>query len=172
MPYRGVGDLPVRLDITAERDLSLTREKAEASLAGFRRRSITATHGLPNPDIQCSARTRDGIIWMGSVDRGLLGYDGKAVTTIDPRDGAMGNQVKALLVDEDDSLWVGSGDAGLIHYRRSRTPPSVRLRDVLLDDQKFADFSNLPPTEIGKRVAVRYQETDLKTHPDKRQFWY
>jgi signal transduction histidine kinase/streptogramin lyase len=161
-------------EVRRDRDDALWIASAQGlhRLSGTNRLSITASNGLPNPDIRSSARTRDGIIWMGSVDRGLLGYDGKAVTAIDPRDGAMGNQVKSLLVDEDDSLWVGSGDAGLIHYRRSRTPPSVRLLDVRFDDQKLTDLVHLPSTEMGKQVRVRFQEIDLKTHPDKRQFWY
>jgi signal transduction histidine kinase/ligand-binding sensor domain-containing protein/DNA-binding NarL/FixJ family response regulator len=141
-------------------------------LKGSERISITGANGLPVPDIRCSARTRDGIIWMGSADRGLLGYDGKAVTAIDPRDGPVGNQVLALMVDEDDSIWVGSNDAGLAHYQPTKTPPSIRLIEVQLDDKKFTEFSKLPDIEIGDRVAVRYQEIDLKTHPEKRQFWY
>jgi len=41
---------------------------------------------------------------MGSLDRGLLGYDGNAFTTLDPRDSPIGERVFALMVDEDDSL--------------------------------------------------------------------
>ena len=147
-------------------------EEGEASLSGFRRISITTSNGLPTQDIRCSVQTRDGIIWMGTSDRGLLGYDGKAVTSIDPRDSPIGNRVQALLVDEDDSLWVGSNDGGLTHYRPTRTSPSVRLIDVQMDDLILSEFSNLPSPEIKTRVAIQYQEIDLKTHPDKRQFWY
>ena len=109
---------------------------------------------------------------MGTSERGLLGYDGKAVTTIDPQDGPIGERVSALLVDKDDSIWVGSNDGGLIHYRPTQTPPSVRLTNVQMDDLILSDFSNLPSTEIRTRIVVQYQEIDLKTHPDKRQFWY
>ena len=134
--------------------------------------SITVTNGLPDPDIRCSVQSRDGIIWMGSFNRGLLGYDGRAVTVIDQRDGVLGSHVVALTLDEDDSLWIGTEDAGLTRYRPNKTAPSVRLMEVNLHDRKFTEFSNLPDTEIGKRVEVRYQEIDLKTHPEKRQFWY
>ncbi|MBI4663148.1 MAG: carboxypeptidase regulatory-like domain-containing protein [Verrucomicrobia bacterium] len=145
---------------------------AHATIDGFRRLSITTTNGLPVEDIRCSVQTRDGILWMGSLDRGVVGFDGKAFTRLDPRDSPIGERVLALMVDEDDSLWVGSDDTGLVHYRRSKTPPTVRLVNVRMDDVVSSDFSNIPSTEIKTRVAVEYREIDLKTHPDKRQFWY
>ncbi|MBI4661736.1 MAG: response regulator [Verrucomicrobia bacterium] len=141
-------------------------------LKGNDRVSIAATNGLPDQAIKCSVRTRDGIIWMGTESHGLLGYDGKAVTLLDKRDGLLGNQPFAMATNTDDSLWVGFLDGGLTRYRPSKSPPSVRLLEVQLDNQTLTDFSNLPNTEIGNHVTVRYQEIDLKTHPEKRQFWY
>ena len=168
----GRAALPRRPDIGAAQQHSPTGQRGDASLAGFQRISITATNGLPTQDIRCSVQSRDGIIWMGTLDRGLLGYDGKAVTSIDPGDSPIGERVFALMINQDDSLWVGSTDAGLTHYRPAKTPPSVRLLNVQMDDVVSSDFSNLPSPEIRTRVAVEYREIDLKTHPEKRQFWY
>jgi signal transduction histidine kinase/DNA-binding response OmpR family regulator len=41
-----------------------------------------------------------------------------------------------------------------------------------MEDRILTNFTDLPDTEIGKRVSVQYQEIDLKTQPDKRQFIY
>jgi signal transduction histidine kinase/CheY-like chemotaxis protein len=109
---------------------------------------------------------------MGTDGNGLLGYDGQAVTVIDKRDGLLGNQVISLRPDMKGSLLVGFVEGGLSIYTPTKTLPSVRLTGVRLEDRTLTDFSDLPATEIGKRVSVQYQEIDLKTHPDKRQFRY
>jgi len=141
-------------------------------LDGYKLSSITASNGLPDEHIWCSARTRDGIIWMGTEFNGLLGYDGQAVTVIDKRDGLPGNQVLAVRPDADGALLLGLLDGGLARFSPTKTAPSVRLIGVKLEDQTVTNFSNIPSTEIGKRVSIQYQEIDLKTHPDKRQFRY
>ncbi|MDB4798711.1 ATP-binding protein [Verrucomicrobia bacterium] len=137
--------------------------------------SITSADGLPNENIYCATQTDDGTIWMGTANHGLLGYDGRAVTVIDKRDGLRGNSIFAVSATADDSLWLGFVDGmigGLGRYQPSKTPPSVSLLRLQVEDQSFSDFSNLPEIMIGTRVAVHYHETDLKTHPEKRQFLY
>ena len=139
---------------------------------GFERLSITAADGLPGQHIWRSARTPDGIIWMGSDSHGLLGYDGKAVTELDMRDGLLGNSVLALAPNSDGSLCIGFSGGGFTQYRPTTTRPSVRFLKVQLSDQTLTEFSDLPGIETGDRVTIQYQEIDLKTHPDKRQFRY
>jgi ligand-binding sensor domain-containing protein/two-component sensor histidine kinase len=128
---------------------------------------------VPTPEgVWCSVRTADGVTWTGTDKYGLLGYDGKATTMLDTRDGLAGNQVFCLTPDVDGSLLIGFLGDGLSRYRRTTTPPSMRLIEVKLEDHTFSDFAKLPATDIGKRVSVQYQEIDLKTHPEKRQFRY
>ncbi len=134
--------------------------------------SITVSNGLPDQHIWCSARTADGVLWMGTDRNGLLGYDGKAVTVLDKRDGLLGNQVLALTTNADGSLWVGTLDGGLNRYKPSKVRPSIRLREVKLDDQAWTNSSAIPDIQTGQRVTLQYQEVDQKTHPEKRQFSY
>jgi len=105
--------------------------------------SITATNGLPDERVWCSAKTPDGVIWMGSDSDGLIGCDGKAMTALDKRDGLPGNSVLALAADGDDSLWVGFLDGGLTRYRRSKSRPSVRLLEVSLGDRTLTNAAKL-----------------------------
>ncbi len=141
-------------------------------LKGSERVSITATNGLPDQHVWCSARTSDGKIWIGTDHNGLVGYDGQAMTVLDKRDGMQGNSVFTVVTNADGSLWVGFIDGGLTRYQPAKSLPSVRLVEVRLAGQTLTNYSNLPRLEIGNQVAVQYQEIDLKTHPDKRQFWY
>jgi signal transduction histidine kinase/CheY-like chemotaxis protein/HPt (histidine-containing phosphotransfer) domain-containing protein len=134
--------------------------------------SLTVTNGLPDQHIWTSARTPDGIIWMGTDGNGILGYDGQAVTVIDKRDGLLGNQVICLRPEVIGSILAGFVEGGLSRYTPTKTLPSVRLTGVKLEDRMLTDFSDLPAAEVGRRVSIQYQEIDLKTHPDKRQFRY
>lgn len=138
---------------------------------GNERISITVTNGLPDQHIWCSARTSDGKIWMGTDRYGLLGYDGKAVTVLDKRDGMLGNTVIAIAATDDDTLWVGHRDGGVVRYEPSRMRPSIRLRGVRVDEQTLTNVLQIPKIMIGRRVTFQYQEIDHKTHPEKRQFW-
>jgi signal transduction histidine kinase/streptogramin lyase len=134
--------------------------------------SITSTNGLPDEHVWCSAQTPDGTIWIGTGSNGLIGYDGKAMTVLDQRDGLLGNKVFTVAPDADRSLWVGFLDGGLSRYTRSKSRPSIRLLDVNMRGQTLTNMSGLPRTETGREVRIRYQEIDLKTHPEKRQFYY
>ncbi|MBI2946374.1 MAG: hypothetical protein HYY23_01935, partial [Verrucomicrobia bacterium] len=164
VPNSGKADLPVRPDLGAAQQRGRTE--------GHKLTSITSTNGLPDQHVWCSARTQDGIIWMGTDRGGLLGYDGKAVTMIDRRDGLVGNQVFAIAPDTDDSLLLGFADGGLTRYRPSKSPPSVRLLEMQLNNQVVTNFAALPKIMTGNRVTWEYREIDLKTHPEKRQFCY
>ncbi|MDA1277518.1 MAG: response regulator [Verrucomicrobia bacterium] len=134
--------------------------------------SITATNGLPDDHVWCSAKTPDGIIWMGSDSDGLIGYDGKAMTALDKRDGLAGDNVFALASAASDSLWVGFLDGGLTRYRRTKSRPSVRLLEVKLGDQTVTNLASVPKVEIRRPVSIQYHGIDLKTLPEKRQFYY
>jgi signal transduction histidine kinase/ligand-binding sensor domain-containing protein len=144
----------------------LTRVKGDECM------SITTTNGLPGQHLWCSARTADGKIWMASDLYGLLGFDGKAVTMLDKRDGMAGNGACTVVTNRDNSLWVGFLDGGLTRYEPSKLRPSVQLQVMLVDDQTVTNLANPPAITVGHRVTFQYQEIDQKTHPDKRQFWY
>ncbi|MEW6159810.1 MAG: two-component regulator propeller domain-containing protein [Verrucomicrobiota bacterium] len=133
---------------------------------------LNRINGTLIEDIWCSVRGKDGILWIGTDKNGLFGYDGQAITQLDKRDGLTANSVFSLRPDTDGSLLVGLINGGLSFYRRTKTPPSVRIIEAKLEDRTFSEVANLPSTQIGQRVSVQYQEIDLKTHPEKRQFKY
>ncbi|MEW6303257.1 MAG: response regulator [Verrucomicrobiota bacterium] len=143
-----------------------------ASESGEQVISITAANGLPDQHVWCSARTDDGIIWMGTDNSGLIGYDGQAMTVIDKRDGLAANQVFTLQQQTDGSLLMGFLGGGITRYRPTKTPPSVRLMELKSEDRTLTNLSSLPTMEVGRNISVQYREIDLKTHPEKRQFRY
>lgn len=143
------------------------------SLSGTNLVALNPTDKLPIGGVWCRTRTADGITWIGTDRNGLLGYDGIARTQLDRRDGLLGDRVICLRRDEDETLLIGfTGVNGITRYRRTKSLPTVSLVEVRVESRSFSEFANLPSTEIGKPVNVQYQEIDLKTHPEKRQFFY
>ncbi len=178
----GIEGFQEKLGIPAGPVFNLRRDEDDALWIGARnglhrwkegeRISVTTTNGMPEDQVWCSARTSDGKIWIGTERHGLLGYDGRAMTVLDKRDGLEGNTVFSVRANADDSLWVGFLDGGLTRYRPSSVRPSVRIRSVRLEDQTLTDFAKIPSVQTGHRVTFQFEEVDQKTHPEKRQFWY
>lgn len=51
---------------------------------------------------------RDGVIWIGTIGRGLVRYDGMRFSTFSVRDGLADNRVRTILQDSKGNLWVGT----------------------------------------------------------------
>ncbi len=134
--------------------------------------ALTRTNGLTDPSVWGATRSRDGLVWIGTENNGLMGYDGTNLTVIDTRDGLAGNKVFAVEATHDGAVWVGTLDGGLTRYRRSAQAPAIRLTSLSVDDESYPKLDRLPKIETGRRVAIHYSEIDLKTHPDKRKFRY
>jgi signal transduction histidine kinase/streptogramin lyase len=56
---------------------------------------------------------RNGAIWMGLWEGGLLRYDGRQFVRFNPGDGVPDGRAYALLVDSVGRLWIGSNGGGL-----------------------------------------------------------
>ncbi|MDA1273878.1 MAG: hypothetical protein O2960_07480 [Verrucomicrobia bacterium] len=168
LPSAAVFD--IRHDATGT--LWIATSRGLYSLDGSSVNSITSTNGLPDEHVWCSANFPDGTIWIGTASNGLIGYDGKAMTVLDKREGLLGNNVFTLAPEGDRSLWIGFLDGGLTRYLRSQSRPSVRLLEATLANRTLTNTSSPFRIATGDRVTIRYQEIDLKTHPEKRQSYY
>ena len=171
-----------QIGIPAETAVSLLRDTKDTlwigggmglyRLQGTNAVSVLPPGGITIDDFWCNAHTTGDIVWIGTGRNGLIGFDGDAITTIDKRDGLLGNNITSVQSDKDDSLLLGFAEGGISRYQRTKTPPSIRFIEVKINDQTLSESSSLPSTEIGRRVDAQYQEIDLKTHPEKRQFRY
>ena len=70
--------------------------------------------GLPTPEANAIAQTKDGFIWIGSYS-GLIRYDGNSFSRFDATVGIA--SVVSLFVDSQDRLWIGTNDNGLAMYQ-------------------------------------------------------
>ena len=113
----------------------------------------------------------NNIMWCGTVSHGLIGYDGRAVTVVDPHVGLAGKFIAAVASDAQGNLWAGTDD-GLTRYCRGTHPPGIRLVSMEIDDAHHTDLASVHELTAGQRVTVHYREIDFKTGRQERQFAY
>lgn len=64
----------------------------------------------------CMLRDRDGALWMGTLDHGLMHLYRGRTDLFSPRDGLSGDHVRCLFQDREGNIWVGTAD-GLDRFR-------------------------------------------------------
>jgi ligand-binding sensor domain-containing protein/signal transduction histidine kinase len=83
--------------------------------APFLVRSWQTEQGLPHNMVLAITRTRDGYLWLGTV-QGLARFDGVNCRVFGLQDGLKGLEISALLEDKRGALWIGTVGGGLSRY--------------------------------------------------------
>ncbi|HMY74832.1 MAG TPA: two-component regulator propeller domain-containing protein, partial [Blastocatellia bacterium] len=78
-------------------------------------------HGLPQNGVLAIARTRDGYLWLGTIE-GVARFDGVRFTVFDNNNTAeiKNNQILSLAEDRAGNLWLGSVGGGLTRHAEGR----------------------------------------------------
>ena len=79
---------------------------------------LSVDDGLPNASIYRIVQDKEGYIWLGSTNTGLLRYNGYELESFDVLPASVSNNIlvpdiDALLMDQNDQLWIGSWGMGL-----------------------------------------------------------
>lgn len=69
---------------------------------------INSNMGLPDSDFYCTLEASDNYMWFGSVNRGLIRYDGKSFVTYDENHGLYNNSISCLIEDQSQNIWMGT----------------------------------------------------------------
>jgi len=101
--------------------------KAEAGAAvgsPFLVDAWTTEEGLPQSSVIALTQTRDGYLWMGTLN-GLVRFDGSRFTVFDQSNtpGLGNSPIVYLFEDSRTNLWVGTETAGVILIRGGQTIP-------------------------------------------------
>lgn len=115
---RGVVTLAVLLVSPGRRVYGLDPERAVTQYVVDTWRSPQA---LPNDDVTSVVQTRDGYLWVGTVE-GLARFDGvRSVVFNKTNTPAIANNwVRALLEDRSGRLWIGTFGGGLVCLQGGR----------------------------------------------------
>jgi signal transduction histidine kinase/ligand-binding sensor domain-containing protein len=85
-----------------------------------------AVSGVPRPFAPLNLlRSRDGTLWIGTLERGLVRIAHGRVSTMARRDGLSSDHVNTLFEDREGNVWVGT-DRGVDRFSElAATPTSV-----------------------------------------------
>lgn len=78
-------------------------------------------HGLPQNGVLAILRTRDGYLWLGTIE-GAARFDGVRFVVFDNNNTPeiRNNQILSLAEDQTGSLWMGAVGGGLTRYANGR----------------------------------------------------
>jgi len=78
-------------------------------------------NGLPQNTVTSIVQTRDGFIWLGTLE-GLVRFDGIQFTVFDRQNiSAMkSNRIWSLCEDRELNLWIGTENGGLVCHNKGR----------------------------------------------------
>jgi ligand-binding sensor domain-containing protein/signal transduction histidine kinase len=91
-------------------------------------------HGLPQSTVTAITQTRDGYLWVGTLD-GLACFDGIRFQVFDSFNTPElhSNQITALAADEGGGLWIGTAEGGATHLVQGKFEALTRAQG-LADD--------------------------------------
>ena len=125
---------------------------------------------LPDDIIWALHQSNDGYIWFGTQSRGVVGYDGLFYTTIDSRNGLIGNHVMSIDSDSTGMLWFGTLDGGITQYDRHQHQQSVSITTIRSEGNVHSTVDPLPKLTSGKEIAIQFQHVDLRTPSEQVQY--
>jgi diguanylate cyclase (GGDEF)-like protein len=124
--------------------------------------------------IQAILEDRQGSLWVGTDDQGLMRVNGDQVTSFSAADGLSDNRVLSLFEDREGSLWVGTA-GGLDHFRNTKITTLTMKEGLPSNDTRavfetregdlyvfcipggLAVIKNDQAIEVTKDAALSYQ---------------
>jgi signal transduction histidine kinase/ligand-binding sensor domain-containing protein len=127
MPIPGSHPLEIPTCLTAVRSLAYFSALLVLNLyptgvrAQYRFDHWTADNGLPQNSVYGIVQTRDGYLWLATVD-GLARFDGVRFTIFNKSNspGIINNRFISLFEDARGDLWAGTEESGIVRYHNGR----------------------------------------------------
>ena len=102
------------------------------------------TQGLPTVLISCLAESKDGTLWVGTSDQGMLSLHGGVFHSLHTSDGLSDDAVRSIAQDSEGNIWVGTRGAGL-----NRLQPRKLTVQKLFDGATEVQPTSLAETSDG-----------------------
>ncbi|MDX2153477.1 MAG: two-component regulator propeller domain-containing protein [Bryobacteraceae bacterium] len=107
----------------------------QTRISHYNLRVWQAGDGLPDNFVQSVVQTRDGYLWLGTLE-GLVRFDGAKFTVFDTRNAPQlrSSSVVALCERKDGSLWIGTGGGGVTVWGEGAFRETYTRRNGLAHD--------------------------------------
>ena len=112
----------------------------------------------------------DGHLWFGNWGSGVIRFDGRVFQFLDRRDGLIDNSIQDVLQDREGDIWIGS-EGGAVRYRPSRTPPRVRVKQVIAD-RTYQSGEEVDLLSTQQFAIFEVQGRSLTSRPDQMVYLY
>ncbi|GMM84034.1 response regulator [Pseudoalteromonas sp. MTN2-4] len=101
-------------------------------------KKLTAEEGFVSSEIYSIIQDKQGLIWFGTAENGVMRYDGRKVTLFEfdsmSENGLSHNDAGNLMLDRNGNIWIGTWGGGANKYN-----PATGRFDTYLHDPKRSD---------------------------------
>ena len=89
--------------------------------------AFTTAQGLAGNSIACIYEDREGTLWLGTRDNGLMRVTRRIITSYTEKDGLSGKVLYPVLEDRAGNIWIGNrGRCRLSRKRRTSSAPCTK----------------------------------------------
>ncbi|MEP6483731.1 MAG: two-component regulator propeller domain-containing protein [Rudaea sp.] len=103
---------------------------------------------LRTTGILCLYVDRRGVLWIGTMGRGLVRYDRGRLTRYTIAEGLPNETINSILADDNDDIWLGS-NRGIFKIRRAALDDIADGRGKHLDVLRFGQADGMKSAETS-----------------------
>ena len=104
-------------------------------------KKLTAEEGFVSSEIYSIIQDKQGLIWFGTAENGVMRYDGRKVTLFEfdsmSDNGLSHNDAGNLMLDRNGNIWIGTWGGGANRYN----PTSGKFDNYLNDPKRSNSIS-------------------------------
>ena len=123
--------------------------------------TYTVEDGLAGSWVAQILQDRDGRMLFGTSGGGLSLFDGLVFQNLTTEDGLSGEVIRDLYLDRRGDIWIGT-DRGVTWYRPNRTPPPVRIREVVAG-RRYGPVAEIALPSTQDYLALEFEGRSFKT---------
>ncbi|XQW83874.1 response regulator [Thalassotalea piscium] len=105
-------------------------------------KKLTAEDGFISSEIYSIIQDKQGLLWFGTAENGVMRFDGRKVTLFEfdsmNANGLSHNDAGNLMLDGDGNIWIGTWGGGANHY----DPKTGQFTAFIHEDQRPNSISS------------------------------
>jgi DNA-binding NtrC family response regulator len=133
-------------------------------------KNFTTKDGLAHNTVTAMLEDRQGHLWFAIGGAGICRYDGRVFQRLTRHDGLVHDVVYGIFQDGRGDIWIATAD-GVTRYRSRRTPPAIRLKEVIAD-RRYGPAGEVQLPISQKLLAFEFQGYSWTTRVDGMVYVY